>query len=617
MNYYPFNSRNKLYRSQLGAVAAGKNLQLRLLLHRDACVRDAFIVITNDSDNTTQNIKMNRGEWLDNYQFFCCDLSLQEGLYWYDFKYTSDHGDFFVVKSEKGLGTVARERGERFQLTVFSADFKTPDWLKGGVIYQIFPDRFFASGAHKQNIPDDRFICDDWSNTPEHRITDGKISLGNDYYGGDLLGIEQKLDYLKDLGVNCIYLNPIFEAHSNHRYNTANYEKIDCLLGDENDFKRLCKKAKDKGIHIILDGVFSHTGDDSIYFNRKRRYGEGGAYNDRSSPYFSWFKFSDFPNEYKSWWGIKTLPETDENNPAFTEYITGENGVLRKYLRLGADGWRLDVADELPDEFLDCVRTAVKAENADAYILGEVWEDATNKISYGSRRRFLRGTQLDSVMNYPFANAILNFMKYGGGEALCETVYTLLENYPEEAVHTLMNHIGTHDTKRILTVLGRDNDYVGNRDWQSTQRLSKTEYERGVARLKAAAVIQYTLPGVPSVFYGDEAGVEGFSDPFCRATYPWGKENTDLVNFYKELGKVRRCCKAFKDGDFYCVNVSVDSIAFTRKSAQNHAFIAVNRGNESTLINIPEEFIGCKSFGSVRHGSTTVLNKNEFIILYK
>ena len=619
MNYYPFDSRNNLYRSKLGAVPANENLRLRLLLHKDAQVYEAFLRVVNDNDNSLCEIKMTpSNEWIYDYQFFDCNITTAEGLYWYDFRYTSAHGEFFVVKSENSLGIVSQTQGERFQLTVYDKDFTTPDWLKGGLIYQIFPDRFYNSGALKENVPDDRFVCEDWSKIPEHCQNNGMCSLGNDYYGGDLKGVMEKLPYLKELGVSCIYFNPIFEAHSNHRYNTANYEKIDPLLGCKDDLVNLCKEASKQGIKIILDGVFSHTGDDSIYFNRTGRYGNGGAYRDYNSIYHEWFKFYDFPNGYDAWWGVKTLPETNEDNDNFTEYITGENGILRKYLKLGVAGWRLDVADELPDKFLDKLRAAVKSENPNAYILGEVWEDASNKISYGARRKFLRGSQLDSVMNYPFANAILSFIKNGGGNALSETVHTILENYPKCSVDTLMNHLGTHDTARVLTVLSKNDSFIGDRTWQSQQKLSEHEYINGVKRLKAAAVIQYTLPGVPSLFYGDEAGVQGFGDPFCRATYPWGHENQELISFYKDLGKVRKECKAFVDGDFYTVFADENSIAFTRNSKNSTAFIAVNRGNNAACIALPDEFkVYKKIFGKQVNNGEIVLNECEYCIIYK
>ncbi|MBQ2315975.1 MAG: glycoside hydrolase family 13 protein [Clostridia bacterium] len=616
MNYYPFDSRNKLYRSHIGAEAAKNPLRLRLLLHKDACVYEAFLRIEDDSDKSIREIPMLAGEWLEDYLFYECEITLDEGLYWYDFRYTSAHGQFFVVKSGESLGIVSDRPEEMWQQTVYDSDFVTPDWLKGGIIYQIFPDRFYNSGAKKENVPDDRFICNDWYKTPEHRQINDKCTLGNDYYGGDLKGIEQKLPYLKSLGVTCIYLNPIFEAHSNHRYNTADYCKIDTMLGDEQDFKNLCRAAKKQGISIILDGVFSHTGDDSIYFNRNGRYGSSGAFNDPSSPYLKWFNFKHYPNDYDAWWGIKTLPETNENNPDFTEFITGENGILRRWLRLGANGWRLDVADELPDLFLDNIRNAIKAENPEAFLLGEVWEDATNKISYGARRRFLRGGQLDSVMNYPFANAIIQFVRHGNSEGICNTVLSVLENYPPQTVHLLMNHIGTHDTARILTVLGQTDDYIGDRNWQAGRLLSHEEYHRGLARLRVAAVLQYTLPGVPSLYYGDEAGMQGYCDPFCRATYPWDYQNSDLLEFYRNLGSIRLNSSAFKTGEFIPYTVQNDVFAYIRRQDKTAAFIAVNRGEGEVNIILPPEFTNAKNyFGVAPQGDTLTLSPYSYTII--
>ena len=496
MQYYPFDSRNILYREKIGALAEGETLRLRLLLHRDAHVHEAFLIIREDSAENAREVVMQPNEWLEDYRFYDCEINLTEGLYWYSFRYTSDYGEFFVTKTETSLGIVSGD-GKSWQQTVYSKEYKTPDWLAGGIIYQIFPDRFCNSGKKKENLPEDRYYCNDWEKQPEFRQPQDVCRLGNDYYGGDLKGIEEKLDYLKSLGVNCIYLNPIFEAHSNHRYNTADYSKIDPVLGTEKDLEDLIKSAKEKGIFSIFDGVFSHTGDDSIYFNKKGRYDTVGAYQSMHSPYYKWFNFENYPNKYNSWWGIETLPETNENDLSFANYITGENGIARYWLKKGIKGWRLDVADELPDEFLDKMRLAVKSEGKDNYLLGEVWEDASNKISYGYRRRFVRGKQLDSVMNYPFANAIVDFLKGNDAKHLLNTVLDICENYPPCAVKVLMNHIGTHDTARILTRLGTNETFHGDRESQSRFELNESEYKNAVKLLKLAVVLQYTLPGVP------------------------------------------------------------------------------------------------------------------------
>lgn len=620
MSFYPFDSRNQSHKSKLSALAEGETLRLRLLLPENARVSRAYLILRNDATGNLDKISMKKTEQKDDCFYWECEFSLTEGIYWYAFKYNTAECEYWITKFDHSLGEISTE-GAWWQLTVYNKSYSTPSWLDGGIIYQIFPDRFYKSDKPKTNVPTDRFLVDDWNKQPvftPKNESDGIKYLGNDYYGGDLKGIQKKLPYLKKLGVNCIYLNPIFEAHSNHRYNTANYMKIDPLLGDEKDLKSLIKAAEKQGIYIILDGVFSHTGDDSIYFNKYNRYDSLGAYNSDESPYRSWYDFGETCDDYKSWWGISTLPETQENDPNFSEYITGEKGVIRHWLKLGVKGFRLDVADELPDQFLDRVRVAVKADSSENFLLGEVWEDATNKISYNARRRFLRGKQLDSVMNYPFANAIIGYLKGGNSRDLIDTVLEILENYPPQAVKLLMNHIGTHDTQRILTVLGNDDNYFpDDREWQSRQTLTDKQYEKAVKLLKVAAVLQYTLPGVPSLYYGDEAGMEGYGDPFCRATYPWGNENKELLEFYQKLGQFRRQSDAFKSGEFIPHYANFGEIAYMRKSRNTTVLVAATRWHEPTTINVPKEFDNAEViFGSRSKDGALELEPFGYTVLF-
>ncbi len=615
MNYYPFDSRNPIYKNKFGALAEGENLRLKVLLHKCAQVQSVFLTIKNDQTGEWTDIPMPESEHLDDYRFFDCEIALDEGLYWYHFKYQSNFGEFCIKKFDHSLGAISND-GDSWQLTVYSKDYTTPDWLDGGIIYQIFPDRFFACGKRKHGVPKDRYIIKDWAKQPEYRMDDSFYKLGNDYYGGDLKGIEQKLPYLKSLGVNCIYLNPIFEAHSNHRYNTADYMKIDSSLGTEKDLQSLVKAAEKQGIYIILDGVFSHTGDDSIYFNRHNRYDSIGAYNSKKSPYYEWYKFDDSKIGYSAWWGVPSLPEVDENNNSFSEFITGENGVIRYWLKKGVKGFRLDVADELPDQFLDNIRKAIKADSTDNFLLGEVWEDATNKVSYDVRRRFLRGKQLDSVMNYPFSTAIIEYLLGGNSRNLIDTILEILENYPPQAVKLLMNHIGTHDTPRILTLLGKGGIACNEREWQSKQFLSAEEYQKGVALLKVGALIQYTLPGIPSLYYGDEAGVEGYGDPFCRATYPWGKENKELLDYYKKLGEIRRQNKVFCSGEFIPVYANFGEIVYIRKYKNEQLLIAATRWHEGSEVTIPDEFINAECLmGDNPNGNKIKLSPYGYSVL--
>ncbi len=615
MKYLPFESRDTLYKMPFGAVKEGENVTFRLLLHEDARCTDAFLRYRLDGEepNTVALLKSDCHE--GDYYWYSVTLCFREGLYFYDFFFNSDYGTKEITRFKYGEGVIS-PKGREWQLTVYEKNFKTPTSLEGGIIYQIFPDRFNRSGVLKSNIPTDRFMRADTHLRPEYRQNNGPCSLGNDYYGGDLEGIRLKLGYLSSLGVSIIYLNPIFEAHSNHRYNTADYFKIDPVLGTEEDFKALCKDAKKHGIKIILDGVFSHTGDDSRYFNRYRRYDCDGAYNSKDSKYYNWFKFTEWPEKYDSWWGISTLPETHEENDGFAEFITGENGVLRHWLRLGADGWRLDVADELPDIFLDKIRTAVKEENPNALILGEVWEDATNKISYDVRRRYLRGRQLDSVMNYPFAAAIIKYVTGGDAFELCDTVQTICENYPKDTIGLLMNHIGTHDTVRILTSLGGSPDMGRGRAWQSREKMTPEQLETGKKRLYLAALLQYTLPGIPSLYYGDEAGVEGYGDPFCRGFFPWGNEDPYLLEYYKKLGQFRRSCEAFKNGEFVPLMPGLGLFAYERRCKQDRVLIAVNRWHDADYLDVSNEWENAEViFGYLPQNGKVQVDGRGFTVL--
>lgn len=577
--YIPYNSRLEYHKSIFGAVKTGQTVTFRIILPRDFCCHAAKLVIKKAEDTQYSYINM-QWDCMEGVgeEWWKIDFTAEDAaLYKYHFEYDTSWGTSRIYHVGNGLAAIKGE-GDDWQLTVYDKNFHTPEWLKGGIIYQIFPDRFAFSGTKKQNVPSDRVLRTDRDGDPCWIPTaEGKV-LNNDYFGGDLKGIEQKLGYLKSLGVTCIYLNPIFEAQSNHRYDTADYEKIDPMLGTERDFKSLCQSAEKLGIKIMLDGVFSHTGDDSKYFNRYSRYDSVGAYQSENSPYYNWYKFNKWPDDYESWWGIKILPEVNEDNPDFIEYITGKNGIARKWLRLGASGWRLDVADELPDEFLDGFRKAVKEEKNDCLVLGEVWEDASNKSSYGKLRRYLLGEQLDSVMNYPFAGAVIDFIRDANAELFASRVMSIVENYPKEVLDVLMNHISTHDTMRAITALAGESCAYRDRRWQSTHSLDEKEYRYGMKLLMAASAMQFALPGVPTIYYGDEAGMQGYKDPFNRRCYPWGKENEELVEWYKKLGEIRSKNSVFKDGKFEILSAVAGCVAFSRKN-DDEAILVISSSN--------------------------------------
>lgn len=588
-----FDSFSEEYKAPFGAVEVNEKCRFKIHMPRGSDVKELSLVMFRPGYKE-KYIPLNKSEERQEDDVYLCEYSPEnKGLHQYYFTLMLDNTRRYIKRQGASLGSF--DGGEMFQLTVFEKGMQTPEWLKGGVMYQIFPDRFYKSDA-VHDFPEDRIIHENWYDMPFFRPDDNGKVLNNDYFGGDLKGIEQKLDYLKQLGVTCIYLNPIFEAHENHRYNTADYEKIDPMLGSEKDFENLCKKAKEKGINIILDGVFSHTGADSRYFNKYGRYGEKtGAYCDDKSPFFSWYNFINYPDEYESWWGISTLPNVNENNKSYTNYICGDDGIIKKWIEKGARGWRLDVADELPDEFIDNINKAVKSCGNDKILYGEVWEDASNKESYGVRRRYLVGGQLDSVMNYPFKEAILNYVSGGSPTDFKNSIMTILEHYPKPCIDVLMNFLSTHDTERAITRLGGIPVGFNDREWQSKQKLSPAQYSHGVNLLKVAMVLQFFLPGVPCIYYGDEAGQEGYKDPFNRKCYPWDRENKELIDYVIKLSKIRHSSDVFAKGELKFLKVNEDLCVFARidNSLKKMAIITVNKGTIGTRLSV-EQLIGKK-----------------------
>ncbi len=606
-----FNSREPEFRSPFGAVPFGTNIHFRIVLPRDLNCSGAVLALKDDRYGNTDTYGMFwAGMVGDDHEQWECDVNASRvGLYWYHFSLDTRYGKRYITRGFGGEGNLSLSENEpRFQLMCYEADFQTPSWLPGGIMYQIFPDRFCFSGEKKEGVYPDKKIQTDWDVIPDWRPNEYGMITNSDFFQGDLKGITQKLPYLSELGVTCIYLNPIFEAYSNHRYDTGDYEKIDPVLGTEEDFRELCSKAAKFGIHIINDGVFSHTGSDSRYFNRENRYPQNGAYNSTSSPYYTWYKFIEWPNIYNSWWGFNTLPEVEELSPSFNEYINGENGIIRKWIRCGNSGWRLDVADELPDEFIEYIREAIKSENPEALLLGEVWEDASNKESYGSRRRFLYGKELDSVMNYPFRDAILGFLDCGDGRDMIEIVLNITENYPRPVLRSLMNLLGTHDTERVITLLAGEKQYGRGREWQAVTKLSPEQREYGLRRMRIASGILYTLPGIPCIYYGDEVGVEGYRDPFNRSTFPWGREDKDLLNWYIALGKMRKDCSCLVDGDLRNFGSTGRTMGYIREDDTDMLLCVFNASDDTIRFRVPQEFIGGKAY------MDTELDGDELII---
>lgn len=449
---------------------------------------------------------------------------------------------------EKETGHISLTGCDGFRLTAYQRGFETPAWFRRSIMYQIFPDRFAPDsdgtaekGYDYHRRMGHRIEVSSWDSPVKWQPGDGETDyMPNDFYGGTLRGIASKLPYLKSLGIGVVYLNPIVEACSNHRYDTADYRRPDPILGTMEDFRALCRNARDLGIRIILDGVYSHTGMDSIYFDRYGHYGSNGACSGSSSPYYDWYDFSHFPDKYRCWWGFESLPEVNEETPSWQDFIiSGKDSIVRTWLRDGAAGWRLDVADELPDPVLEQIRKAVKEESPDYVVLGEVWEDAVEKESYGKMRTYALGNALDTVMNYPLRNAILSFL--GGESTALQFADFLLSqrlHYPKPMYYALMNLLSSHDVPRIRTMLAiAPEPMPGDRAAQAARRITPQEDARGAALQKLAAAICYCLPGIPSVYYGDETGMNGFRDPFNRAPFTQGE--FPLTDWYTALGTLR------------------------------------------------------------------------------
>ena len=582
MHMMKFDSRNSKYKSPFGSVNPG--------------VRVRFFAETE-----RQDITIFLRLWVDDHEEMINGQRMEGGV---EFFYTPDHTGivwyYFMIYAPEGCKYYSGRGGEgqmfdyppeSYQLTVYDADYTTPEWFRRGVAYQIFPDRFYRPGEilgieeHKA-LGHEFTVHENWSDAPDYLPLPGrKHYCPTDFFGGNLWGIAEKLPYIASLGVNCIYLNPIVLSDSNHRYNTADYMRVDPMLGGNEALDHLAKKAEEFGIKLMLDGVYSHTGDDSVYFDKYNKFG-GGACSDPHSPYREWFAFREYPTKYRSWRGVETLPEVEEMTPSYMEFV---GSVLDRYASSGITSWRLDVADELPDEFIQYLRTRVKANDPEGVLLGEVWEEASNKQAYGKRRKYVDGHELDSVMCYPFRSAMISFfLGRMDGRELANTLLSLMENYPEPFYYAQLNLMGSHDEVRPITALaGAPGRGDICREKQTEITFTPQETKDARARFMLAAAIQYTLPGVPCLYYGDEAGLHGMADPFNRGTYPWGNEDGELVEYFRTLGQARRRIPGLTEHG--CAMFGAGSVfVLCRKGV----VCMVNRGENTQISLKTEEFAG-------------------------
>lgn len=602
--------------SLFGALESGKKFVFTLnvsgewnaksaefMIHSDGYEGDVkwIIIPMTISDKNADKFTLE----IDTAELACGLVRVPFGLFYYKYRVCGD--GFAREFGGEGVCELqdAENCGER-QLLIYkkkSSSYGASHSAYGrGIIYHIFVDRFRRSG--KCGLKEGVRIDSDWNGgTPQFALNPGDPLPNNVFFGGDLYGIIEKLPYIASLGTSVIYLSPVFDAATNHKYDTGDYMSVDSMFGGDEALEKLCSEAEKYGIEIMLDGVFNHTGSDSIYFNKNGRYSSLGAYQSKSSPYSRWYNFVSFPEKYESWWGVDILPRVNSADETYRGFIC--SSVLPKWSDIGVKHWRLDVADELSELFLEDFSKAVSEQSEDSVIIGEVWEDASDKVSYGRRRHYLSGGLLTSVMNYPLRNAVLSYIRFGDSELLRLATEGLYRRYPKEVSDCLMNFLGTHDTERAISVLG-DDDFYGLTNTELSERRMNSEQKKRAGRLliEAYAII-CALPGVPCVFYGDEAGLEGYRDPFCRRPFPWGHEDAEISAEYKKLGMIRRKCSLLKDAYFEIETLDESCFAFIRRptDGESESLLAVINNTDNELCYALNgdfhDFNGCNYSGNV------------------
>lgn len=571
---------DSLYRR---AFTRGDLLSCRFYAPRQLGAYRAHLLVMDDASGARMTFPMRWSGLHLQYDVWSCELdtaALDAGLYFLAPVVIGAAGKLTGVREEDVTCRFERGRADcTYQLTISAFVYPAPAFMEGGILYQIFVDRFFR-GAETP-IREDAVYLSDWEGgIPEYPAYPGAPLKNNTFFGGNLQGVTAKLDYLVSLGVTALYLNPIFEAYSNHKYDTGDYAKIDEMFGGEEAFRILIAEAKRRGLRLILDGVFNHTGDDSVYFNRYGRYPSLGAYQSKESPYYAWYDFQSYPDQYTAWWGIPILPRIHTEVPACRDYFLRPGGIIDRYASMGVDGFRLDVVDELPDVFVDGLKARLSETCSENVLYGEVWEDASNKIAYGRRRRYYTGRQLDGVMNYELRRGILQFLRYRDPAPLRYALTEVMPNTPKRILDCQMNLIGTHDTIRVLTALGGDEAEGHTNDELARMRLSDTQRRVALARLRLAYTILATLPGLPMIYYGDEVGMEGYADPFNRRPFPWHAMDSSLLTFYRQIGAIRHAYSVYRHGGFRLLHLDAATLAFVREEGSERCLTLVNASDE-------------------------------------
>lgn len=577
-----------LFKLPKGAIVKNTLVKFFIELQTDEDLKHVYFMLKNDDESDYRYIEMKQiknGYELE-YNFN------NSGHFWYNFQLVFSNFCVYLNRTFDTRSIVSSEKQDDFLQLVTEKNYECTKSMQGGIIYQIYVDRFCKEGNVVVRKP--LIMRDDWGGKIQKNTTD-PIIINQEVFGGNIKGIISKLDYLSKLGVTVIYLNPISQANSNHKYDTSNYMKIDDMFGTEAEFKELVDKAKENNIKIVIDGVYNHTGSDSVYFNKNGTFNTLGAYKSKESKFFNWYDFDEYPDKYRSWWGIDTLPSINHNCTDFQDYIAGNNGVLEKFLKLGISGVRLDVVDEITDEFVQKIEKKVHEFGKDNVVMGEVWEDASTKTSYSKRRQYFSKNELNSVMNYPIKETVLEYIFSTNPDTLESTIRMLENNYPKVVRDNLMNFLTTHDTKRVFSEILNS---------------CKGDKSQAITLYKIATALIFTLPGVPSIFYGDEYGMEN-NDGSSRGCFDWKNYKNEIYDWFCKLTKIRKL-DVFKDGEINVLYARHGKLVFERFNNKERVIVITNLKKSPLEINLNGNYI---SFLSGEKISQLILKENEFEIL--
>lgn len=535
-----------------------------------------------------------------------------KAIYRYYFFYTANDIPHHIKQNK----ITADDQITSEEMYKMSVNFEVPEWAKGKMMYHIFVDRFKRGSSEQLKELPYRHAINEWS---EENMIIGpdKDGIWNiDFFGGDLKGITQSLDYIQSLGVSILYLSPICESQSTHRYDTTDYLKVDPYAGTGDDLKNLCDEAHKRGMKIILDAVFNHVGNDSVYFDEYNRHGGNGAYQNLNSPYAPFFNYRLDGNEvlYNYWWGMTNLPTCNCYSKEWQEFITGKHGVIDKWFEFGIDGLRLDVADELSDEFIEKIRVAVKRNKKDGFIIGEVWDDPMNV----GRGYIENGKSMDSVMNYQLVDGLIRYFKFNDVNKLADVIRRIDTYYPDDTMFSLMNFTSTHDISRAMTIFGSDyfspykkwswDPTISNYEFCKDFKLPLEQYEHGKEIYKAYVFALATMPGIFSIFYGDELGVEGLGNLANRKPYPWGNGDLELQKYFKSIGQFRNQEKEMEQARIKLVHINENYFMYERINGDDKMLFAVSKSFKPQSIILPEQYKSANKVYSLKDSSHTTLS---------